>query len=125
MRVMTILFHNAKIQNLQKLKVAAINCGDLTINQILKFDKIGKLAFDENNDIIFPDSSGIYCEPGGFRSKSLFVFNYDKKGYFFIIKLETIRNYTWEEIRKNKLYDKMIVTKKMLEENNWKIDYYP
>ena len=89
----------------------------------LKFDETGKLIFDKNNDIIRPDHIGKYCEPGGFRNKSLFVFNYEKKGYFFIINLETIENYTWEEICRNKLYKTMIVTREMLKNNDWKIDY--
>ena len=81
----------------------------------LKFDNTGKIVTNKRkneNSIIFPDSCGMYCEPG---SRNSFFFNsYEKKGYFFIVKLETINNYTWEEIRKNKLYDKLIVTREIL-----------
>ena len=84
-------------------------------------DDVGKIIV-YNNDIILPDSIRYYIERGHY--KNIFHFNEDKKGYFFIIKLETIKNYTWEEIRKNKLYEELIVTREMLEENNWNIDYY-
>ncbi|MCL2039449.1 MAG: hypothetical protein FWG85_03360 [Bacteroidetes bacterium] len=102
----------------------------------LQFDEVGKIILYEtiisydtiwgieycSSDIIFPDSSGRYYERG-FRN-SFFISNKDKKGYFFVIKLETVRDYTWEEIRKNKLYYKLIVTIEMLKKNDWRIDYY-
>jgi hypothetical protein len=87
----------------------------------LKFDETGKVVF-ENSDVIIPDSYGRYCEL--VPENNLLRRNEDQKGYFFIIKLETIKNYTWEEIRKNKLYEELIVTREMLEENGRNIDYY-
>jgi hypothetical protein len=102
----------------------------------LKFDEAGKIILQEkiisydsiwereyrSSDIVFTDSVVRYCEPG-FRN-SFFISNEDKKGYFFIIKLKTVRDYTWEEVRKNNLYETLIVTREMLKNNDWKIDYY-
>jgi hypothetical protein len=85
-------------------------------------DKSGYITL-YSNDIVPTDSTIVYAEP--VRCTELFYNNIDNKGYFFIIKLETVREYTWAEIRKNGLYETLIVTRKMLEENDWKIDYYP
>jgi len=85
-------------------------------------DETGKIIVYEN-DVILPDSIGYYGGRG--RCKDIFHGNYDNKGYFFIIKLETIDSYTWEEIRKNKLYNNIIVTKEELKKSDWKYTYSP
>ena len=46
-----------------------------------------------------------------------------KKGYFFIIKLETARNHTWAEICNEHLYDTLFVTREMLKQGN-RIEYH-
>lgn len=68
---------------------------------------------------ITPDSIGI-------TSKAIVLdkdFGY--KGYFFIIKLEDTRKHTWNFICKNKLYDVLVVTKQMADENGDLIAYKP
>ena len=85
----------------------------------LKFDETGKIIFDKNYGVIASNSKGRYCRP--IHRRQLFRNN---NGYFFIIKVETARNYTWDEIRKNRLYDTLIVTNEMLRKNDWRIDYY-
>jgi len=115
----TILIYTAQCNDIDSVKTGVSS--DWFFE--LKFDETGKLFFDESNDIIFPDSCALYCEPGGFRNKSLFISNHDKKGYFFVIELETAKNYTWEEIRRNKLFETLIITRELLKENDWKIDF--
>lgn len=68
------------------------------------------------NDLIPPDSMVSYAEPGR-------LFKRDNKGLFFIIKLETARNHTWDEICRNHLYDTLVVTREMLEQTGNKIEY--
>lgn len=100
----------------------------------LKLDEIGKIVLYNHNHplykdsslgIVLPDSSAMYCEFGGFpiSANRFFNNNKGKKGYFFIINIETVQNYTWEEIRKSELYELIIVTKEMLRENDWEIYY--
>ena len=38
--------------------------------------------------------------------------------YFFIIKQENAKNYSWKEICRYKLYDTLVVTREMLEPEN-------
>ena len=88
----------------------------------LQFDKYGKIILFNDNGISYytpPDSVITYGEIGNKRT----IFR-NRKGYFFIITLETAKNYTWDEIRKNRLYDTLIVTNEMLRKNDWRIDYY-
>ena len=61
-------------------------------------------CFDER-DIIFPDSIcsiDYYC---------LFDNNKTDTCYFFLIKWSDAKQYSWDEIRKNKLYRKWVVTR--------------
>ena len=41
--------------------------------------------------------------------------------YFFIIKAETAKNYSWKEICDNKLYDTLVVQRKMMKDRSIKI----
>ena len=68
------------------------------------------------NELIPPDSMAAYAEPGR-------LFKRDNKGLFFIIKLETARNHTWDEICRNHLYDTLVVTREMLEQTGNIIEY--
>ena len=68
------------------------------------------------NELIPPDSMAAYAEPGR-------LFKRDNKGLFFIIKLETARNHTWDEICRNHLYDTLVVTREMLEQTDNIIEY--
>lgn len=47
----------------------------------------------------------------------------DGKGYFYIFKYNAIKNHTWEDICKNRLYDTLVVTQEMLKQGN-RIEYY-
>ena len=69
------------------------------------------------NDLIPPDSMVSYAEKGKLFHSS------EKKGLFFIIKLETARNHTWDEICRNHLYDTLVVTREMLERTGNIIEY--
>lgn len=110
------------IGNLDFFSLKSDEAGKIILQEkIISYDSIWGREY-RSSDIIFPDSAGRYCEPG-FRN-SFFISNEDNKGYFFIIKLETVRDYTWEEIRKNKLYETLILTREMLKNNDWKIDYH-
>jgi len=113
----TVCIYSAKIDNINSVEYS-IGFGEIFI---LELDNTGKIIINDES-LILPDSAGRYCE--GESKRNFFRYNKDNKGYFFIIKLETVRNYTWEEIKKNKLYDKLIVTREMLEKNDWKINYY-
>jgi hypothetical protein len=94
----------------------------------LRFNELGKVVYNENA-VINPDAEGKYWVFGhrslfsSIRSVGRQAFRH-RNGYFFIIKLETARNYTWDEIRKNRLYDTLIVTRETFRENGWRIDYY-
>ena len=68
------------------------------------------------NELIPPDSMAAYAELGR-------LFKQDNKGLFFIIKLETARYHTWDEICRNHLYDTLVVTREMLERTGNKIVY--
>jgi len=112
----TILVCYARYNNIDSVKF----CIGLSAFPI-EFNDTKKII-TSNDNILLPDSIGWYHERG--NKNSFFRCNEDKKGYFFIIKLETVENYTWEEIRKNNLYETMIVTREMLNKNDWKIEYY-
>ena len=69
--------------------------------------------FDVNKSNLIPhDSTGHYFET------TLFGKNIEHKGYFFIIRFENIKNYSWEEICRYKLYDTLVVTREMLGPEN-------
>ena len=56
-----------------------------------------------NDEALLPDSTcWIYDDC---------LFNKSDTTYFFLIKWSDARKYTWDEIRKNKLYRKWIVTR--------------
>lgn len=61
------------------------------------------------HDLIPPDSTASYAQP----YFPLFQFDQDQKGHFFVITLETARNYTWEEIRRDTLYNRIVITQEM------------
>lgn len=69
------------------------------------------------NDLIPPGSMVSYAEKGKLFHSS------EKKGLFFIVKLETARNHTWDEICRNHLYDTLVVTREMLERTGNIIEY--
>jgi len=68
----------------------------------------------DNSNLIYPDSFA--------RTSINYLIKY-KKGYFFIIKLETARNHTWAEICNEHLYDTLFVTREMLKQGN-RIEYH-
>ena len=74
-------------------------------------DSMGNLEISKS-DLIPPDSIG--C----FEATSVFEPSLEHKGYFFIIKAETAKNYSWQEIRENKLYDTLVVQRKMMKEGS-------
>lgn len=61
------------------------------------------------HDLVPPDSTASYAQP----YFPLFQFDQDQKGYFFIITLETARNYTWGEICRDTLYNRIVITQEM------------
>ena len=83
-------------------------------------DSIGQ-KFGSLN-IIPPDSSGCYVAVTASNGTYMGVKLYER-GFFFIIKLETSRNHTWEEICRNHLYDTLVVTQEMLEQTGNIIEY--
>ena len=81
------------------------------------FNGKGKLSIGKD-DLIPPDSSAGYHEP-----HPLFIDRPNQTGYFFVIKLETARKHTWEEICRDTLYDTIIITQDMLKQGNH-FDYW-
>lgn len=79
-----------------------------------KKDSFGNLEISKN-DFIPPDSIG--C----FEATSVFEPSLEHKGYFFIIKAETAKNCSWEEICEKKLYDTLVVQRKMMKDRSIKI----
>ena len=67
-----------------------------------------KLSIGRHN-LIAPDSISWYSE----LNCPLFYHNQDKTGYFFVITLETARNHTWEEICRDRLYNRIVITQEM------------
>ena len=77
-------------------------------NNMTKFNGKDKLLIGQH-DLIAPDSVSRYGE----LNCPLFYPNQDQKGYFFVITLETARNHTWEEICRDTLYNKIVITQEM------------
>ena len=67
-----------------------------------------------NNEAIFPDST---CWTNYYKLRKT------DTAYFFLIKWSDARKYTWDEIRKNKLYRKWIVTRDKNDEYDTNIRY--
>ena len=94
----------------------------------LRFNEMEKVVYTENL-VINPGAEGrdiIFGHLPLFWPRRIVTrraFNH-RNGYYFIITLETARNYTWDEIRKNRLYDTLIVTRETFRRNGWKIDYF-
>lgn len=71
-----------------------------------------KLIIGET-DVIPPDSMCIYDSSSDF-SGNIFGAEQDHKGWFFVIKLENARKYTWEQICNEHRYNNFVVTQEML-----------
>lgn len=95
--------------------------GDYNSDLCIEFDDSNGPKFGSLN-IIPPDSSGCYINEAASYGSHIGVKLYEK-GFFFIIKLETARNHTWDEICRNHLYDTLVVTREMLEQTGNKIKY--
>lgn len=77
-------------------------CINTTIND-------GEKLLIGRHDLVPPDSTANYH-----RSYfPLFQFDQDQTGYFFVITLEIARNYTWEEICCDTLYNRIVITQEM------------
>jgi len=64
------------------------------------------------HDLVPPDSTAKFGRP----YDHLFYYDQDQTGYFFVITLETARNHTWEEICRDTLYNKIVITQEMLKQ---------
>lgn len=84
--------------------------------QRTELDGRKKLKLGSSN-LIPPHASGSYDAWSTYYGPRLGGDN-GQKGYFFIIRLDDARNYTWDEICKKKLYKMLVVTGKMLEQGN-------
>ena len=84
--------------------------------QRTEFDGGKKLKLGSSN-LIPPHASGCYDAWSTYYGPRLGGDN-GQKGYFFIIRLDDARNYTWDEICNKKLYKMIVVTGKMLEQGN-------
>ncbi|MBR4729655.1 MAG: hypothetical protein IK075_05285 [Prevotella sp.] len=71
------------------------------------------------HDLVPPDSTASYHQ----SYYPLFQFDQDQKGYFFVITLETARNHTWEEICRDTLYNRIIITQEMQKQGRY-YDYW-
>lgn len=106
----TILIGNAKYNNIDSVKWF-LECLGTKYDSTWPQDNLG--MFEVSNSNLIPhDSMGCYAET------TLFGQNKDHKGYFFIIKQDNARNYSWKEICRNKLYDTLVVTREMLGPEN-------
>ena len=85
-------------------------------HEYTKFNGKEELKIGSDN-LILPDSSGIYDATTTSYGPRLGGDN-GKKGYFFIIKLETINKYTWNDICKMHMYDMLVVNYEMLKMDN-------
>ena len=74
-------------------------------------DSMGNI-YISNNDLIPPDSMGCYART------TLFDNNSEHKVYFFIMKLDVMKKYSWKEICRNHLYYTLVVQREMLKEGN-------
>lgn len=75
-----------------------------------EFNGKGKLELGEIN-LIPPDSTACYAV----FNAPFFYDSQDHKGYFYIIKLKNAQKYTWGEICRDTLYDKLVITQEMIE----------
>lgn len=107
----TVLIGNAKYNNIDSVKWFLECWGTKYDSTWTEIDNMGNLKVSKN-DLIPHDSMGCYGET------TLFGQNKDHKGYFFIIKQENAKNYSWKEICRYKLYDTLVVTREMLEPEN-------
>jgi hypothetical protein len=115
-----------KITNSSNDTVCIWDAGYNNIDSVkyeFNIDRTGKIIIDNANyyKITPPDSFAMYCEIGSKRG--FFNNNKDKKGYFFVINIATLKQYSWDSICKYQLYKQIIVTKKDVETNNWNIIY--
>ena len=67
-----------------------------------------------NNEAIFPDST---CQT------DYYLLRKTDTAYFFLIKWSDARKYTWDEIRKKKLYRKWVATRNKKDEYEKNIRY--
>ena len=107
----TILIGSAKYNNIDSVKWFLECWGTKYDSTWTRTDIMGMFEI-RNNNLIPHDSMGCYGET------TLFGQNKEHKGYFYIIKQENVRNYSWKEICRNKLYDTLIVTREMLGPEN-------
>ena len=71
------------------------------------------------HDLVPPDSSASYHR----SYYPLFRFDQNQTGYFFVITLETARNHTWEEICRDTLYNRIVITQEMQKQGRY-FDYW-
>ena len=76
-----------------------------------EFNGKGKLQLSEIN-LIPSDSTACYAV----FNAPFFYDSQDQKGYFYIIKLENAKKYTWGEICRDTLYNKLVITQEMIEQ---------
>ena len=107
----TILIGNADYSNIDSVKWFLDHYRAKYDSTCTGIDSTGSLIISKNN-LIPHDSMDCYGET------VLFGHNREHKGYFFIIKLETAKNYSWKEICRDKLYDTLVVTRDMLKQGN-------
>ena len=107
----TILIGSAKYNNIDSVKWL-LECWGVKYDSTWTRTDIMGMFEVGNNNLIPHDSMGCYGET------TLFGQNKDHKGYFFIIKQENAKNYSWKEICRYKLYDTLVVTREMLEPEN-------
>ena len=107
----TILIGSAKYNNIDSVKWFLECWGTKYDSTWTRTDIMGMFEI-RNNNLIPHDSMGCYGET------TLFGHNKEHKGYFFIIKQENARIYSWKEICRNKLYDTLFVTREMLGHEN-------
>ncbi len=87
--------------------------GSGTVFDIKKFSNDTIRIYEWNQ--VFPDS---VAEDGSVNCP-LFYHNKNNCGYLFIIKWETAKSHTWEEICRRELYDTLvIVTREMVKDGN-------
>ena len=77
-----------------------------------------KLSIGKHN-LIPPDSTVYYGQP----YFPLFYYDQDQIGYLFVITLETAREHTWEEICRDTLYNRIVITQQMQKQGR-RFDYW-
>ena len=90
--------------------------GDWNSDEWTEFDGYDYLIIG-NLNLIIPASAGCYNSTAVSYGPRLGSKN-GEKAYFFIIKLNTAKNYSWKEICRDKLYDTLVVTREMLGPGN-------